>query len=165
MKAFVIVIIVTLISFYSTGQRNNDSLRKEREKDYQKWLSVHDSMLADSLFNSYSDFRSDTNGTLGLRIKYFTSHNIPFEGLSKKKVLEFLGKPNSIETVKYIGDSLKTTIFIYDMGSVHDSISSEQRMNGILSSGKGYSLDIYILNNRATEKFLSYNTSYTGSYW
>src|ERR1035438_9878187 len=109
MKRLLILIVSFVLSFYSNAQQNKDSARREAEKPYQiwdskterekrhqKWLSVKDSLLSDSLFNSYSDFRSDTNGKMGFRIKYFEAHNIPYPGLCKKRILEFLGKPNSI---------------------------------------------------------------------
>ena len=165
MKGLMILMVATLLSLYSSAQQNRDSLSNERKKRFQKWVSIKDSLLSDSLFNSYSDFRADTTGKLGFRIKYFEAHNIPFEGLSKQRILEFLGKPNSIDSIKYKGDSLQTIKFKYYMGSVSDSVTDEQRRNGRVGSGKSYSLTINIKNNRAVYAPLSYNTSIWSAVW
>ena len=169
MKGFLILMVVGFFSVGAFAQQDKDSLKIEREKHYQDWLVIHDSLLSDTLFNSYFDFRTDTNGKLGFRFKYFESRDIPFEGLSKKRILEFLGKPNSIDSNKYKGDSIQTIIFTYNIGTVEDPISEEEHKNGVLKSGKSYLLQIRIKNNRASgdlmDMFNAYHTTWYNSNW
>lgn len=163
MKRFLILVLAIVLSFYSNAQQNKDSAR--RENDYQKGLSIRDSLLSDSLFNSYADFRRDPNGKLGLRIKYYNLYHIPYAGLSKERILEFLGKPDAIDSGKYAGDSLETYSFYYKLGSISDSISDEEHKDGVISSGKSYSLRIDFKNNRATQNLFDYVISGWGSNW
>jgi hypothetical protein len=170
MKGVFILMVAGLFSASAFAQQDKDSARIEHEKRYQKkrnlseeeelrqrkWVSIKDSLLSDSLFASYSDFRSDPNGKLGLRIKYFMAENIPFEGLTKKRILEFLGKPNSIDSIKFNGDSLQSFTLYYNMGSLSDSITDKQHRNGKVGSLKGYFLTIDIINNRAVYEPSSY---------
>lgn len=122
-KQTFITLCLLVLSIVGYGQAN-DSVRAQ----YVKWSVMRDSIHWDSIYNYYSDFRKDTNGSKGLRLKYYKGHSFCLVGLNEKKVIELLGKPNDTSTIKGdIGIVQKKTIS-YDMGSEvtkRDSTGSE----------------------------------------
>lgn len=94
----------------------------------------------DSLLNYFSDFRLDTDGGLRLRRNY--NYKLEYKGLSMRKINEFFGKPNSIDTIHEEGSKAPMITFWYKLGS-----ESKKDSSGY-ASGTIYGMVLYFKNSK-----------------
>ena len=134
----VILVLVALIAFIDIClAQSKDSTCLNYRKERAEYVSIH----WDSLYNYYADFRKDTNGLKGLRLKYYEKYSVDIDGLDESKVIKLLGKPNHIGVVVFSNKKQKK-ILDYEMGS------EIEKDDGKTQEGCNYKVSIYFINGK-----------------